>query len=59
MVTTLKHAQDSIKLYLNGKGFKFYRRRDFCSSIATAYDTAFFNIKFFYHLFSSYFSKIA
>ena len=43
----LKHVQVSIKLYLNRKNFKFYTRKNFCSSKAIAYNAAFFNIKFF------------
>ena len=47
MVTPLKRVQESIKLHINRKKFKFYTRRDFRFCEVTTYDTAFFNITFF------------
>ena len=44
--SSVKHAQESMKLYFNRKKLQFYTHRDFRSTDTTAYDAAFFNICF-------------
>ena len=52
MATSLKHVWEFIELYFDRKKLTLYSRRDFRSTDATAYDTAFFNIIFHHLLFA-------